>query len=180
VSDGDILVLTGGHQSFSAATAVLSNLPRLAFSASNVLYSSGTVVLSGVGGGATVNTGAGTIQVSVAAQTNQSMGYFVISQSTGASSSTSRDARSISFGGYGGVSIGFSNGTIQVSGPTTAAQTVQTQNMVALSASNNLFSSGTVVMTGTGGGITVNTSAGTIGLSVAAPAGRSFVFFMGG
>ena len=45
------------------------------------------------------------------------------------------------------------------------AQSVQTQNMVALSASDSLYSSGTVVLTGLGAA-TVNTGAGSIRISV--------------
>jgi len=54
-----------------------------------------------------------------------------------------------------------------------AAQSVQTQGMVALSASDALFSSGTVVLTGIGGGVTVDTGVGSIRLSVAAPVAQT-------
>lgn len=52
-------------------------------------------------------------------------------------------------------------------------QTVQTQNLVAISASDALFSSGTVTMTGVGGGATINTAVGKIQISVAAPVAQT-------
>ena len=59
-------------------------------------------------------------------------------------------------------------GTISISGGTAAAAGI------TLSASDQLFSTGTVVLTGAGGGVTVNTqAANTIRISVAAPVAQT-------
>ena len=54
----------------------------------------------------------------VPTQTAQSMGLYASSQTTGASSSSTVDARSISIVGAGGVSVGLTNGSVVISGAT--------------------------------------------------------------
>jgi hypothetical protein len=93
----------GASVNFSAGTTS-SNLNSVVFSNSN---------------GVSFGLNASTITGSVAAQTNQSIGVYGISQTTGASSSSTYDARSLSFAGYGVISIGQSGGSIQISGPGT-------------------------------------------------------------
>lgn len=63
-----------------------------------------------------------TITGSVAAQSNQTLGMYVLNNTvTNAQSSTSTlDARSISFTNYGALSAGFSGGTMQLSVPATS------------------------------------------------------------
>src|SRR5947207_5878307 len=240
MADGDILVLTGGHESFSAGTAVVSGLPRIAVAGSNTTYSAGTMVLTGAGA-ATIASGAGSLivsvplqsaqtfvggiansettyssgtvklselgaltirsttgnqlQFSVAAQTAQTgisgiansqttytsgtvgfleLGNLTIRSTTGNQYQFSVPAQSVQaetqtfVGGIAvnalttytsgtvvlsagaNVTLGTNAQTVTISG--VPAQTVQTQNMVALSASDSLFSSGTVVLSGVGGG----------------------------
>jgi len=65
------------------------------------------------------------ISASVAAQTNQSAGLYAVGNTTGQSTSTTVDARTISFDGAGIVSVGYSAGSVVISA-TDAAQTNQT------------------------------------------------------
>lgn len=51
------------------------------------------------------------------AQTNQTIGGYAVSNTVGASSSSTMDARSLSFQGAGIASVGFSNGSVVVSVP---------------------------------------------------------------
>lgn len=94
----------------------------VALSAAGSSQSGGTVVFSNSNGlsfgmnGSTV-TGSYT----QAAQTNQSLGVYGLSQTTGQSSSSTYDARSLSFAGYGIISIGQSGGSIQISAPGTTS-----------------------------------------------------------
>lgn len=197
-------------------------------SASDTLYTSGTVRITGVGGGITVSSNTGQrIDLSVAAPVNfsagvsnlgntagdtgvtgtrlvlaggqsitvsqstnanggtitisgastsqsvQSAGLYAINNTTGQSSSTTRDARSISFAGDGIVSVGFSAGSLRIS----ASQSVQpeTQTFIGgISASDTLYTSGTVRITGVGGGVTVSSNTGQrIDISVAAPVAQT-------
>lgn len=64
------------------------------------------------------------------AQTNQSLGIYGSSQTTGQSSSSTYDARSLSIVGRGAVSVGWSNSSLLLSAPDTIAQSVQTQSNV--------------------------------------------------
>lgn len=83
------------------------------------------------------------LSASAAAQTNQTLGLYA-TQNTTQNSSTTLDARSLSVGGYGGVSVGYNAGVLEISGPQTAAQTLQTQNVVVPSAGTQTATSGTV------------------------------------
>jgi len=89
--------LSGTNGSFTYQTASFGNLNGLSFYTSN-----GSMV--------------GTYTVpNVPAQTNQTVGLYGLGNTT-QSSSTTLDARSLSFNGLGGVSVGYSNGSIQISG----------------------------------------------------------------
>lgn len=68
-------------------------------------------------GAASVGLSGGEVVISVAAgaQSNQTLGIYVTAQSTGQSSSSTYDARSLSLVGDGIVSLGWSNGTLRVS-----------------------------------------------------------------
>lgn len=62
--------------------------------------------------------------VSVLAQSNQTLGGYAVGNTTGQSSSTTIDARSLSFHGAGNVSVGYSGGSVVVSGGTAAPSPV--------------------------------------------------------
>lgn len=68
--------------------------------------------------GVSFGLNAQTITGSVAAQTNQTVGLYGSSQTTGQSSSSTVDARSVSIVGAGGVSVGLSAGSFIISGAT--------------------------------------------------------------
>ena len=145
---------------------------------SNVNGSSGAVSVAGTGftstttGGtavvATLNTAGLSMGVpayitTYAAQTNQSVGVYASSQTTGQSSSSTFDARSMTFVGAGGVSIGASNGSIIFSGATGGGGG---GGGIALAASNTTFTSGTVVMSAAGGALTISSGAQSVLMSV--------------
>jgi hypothetical protein len=98
-----------------------------------------------------------------AAQTNQTVGFYGSSNTTGQSSSSTFDARSMTFVGAGGVSIGASNGSIIFSGATGGGGG---GGGVAIAASNTTFTSGTVVMSAAGGALTISSGAQSVLLSV--------------
>ena len=131
----------GGGGSFSAGVSTIGNSAGNTGTVSNQLVLAGgnniTLSQSTGAGGATVTiSGANTV-----AQTNQTLGGYASSQTYGQSSSTTLDARSLSIVGSGGVSVGFSGGSLLVSGQTTTPQTVQTQASGAIAGSG--FSSTT-------------------------------------
>lgn len=101
-----------------------------------------TLSINGLGG-ATVGYSNGSIQISApVAQTNQSVGFYAVGNTT-QNSSTTLDARTVSFNGLGGVTVGFSNGSVDISGAQTVAQTNQTIGIYAVS-NTTLSTSGTV------------------------------------
>jgi hypothetical protein len=95
-------------------------------------------------------------------QSNQTVGFYGSSQTTGQSSSSTFDARSMSFVGAGGISVGASNGSIIFSGATGGGG----GGGVAIAASNTTFTSGTVVMSAAGGALTISSGAQSVLLSV--------------
>ena len=140
--------------------------------ASDATYTSGTVEFTG-SNMVTVKSSAGQRVVIDATQSVQSVGLFALGNTTGESSSTTRDARSLSIRGDGIVSVGYSNGSLRIS----ASQSVQPETQTFLGglvASDKTYTSGTITITGVGGGITVNSNAGQrIDLSVAAPVAQT-------
>ena len=126
-----------GSVNFSAGTTS-NNLGSVVFSNSNNL----TFGLSG----STVTGSA-----SFVAQTNQSLGLFGLGNTT-QNSATTLDARSLSFNGLGIVSVGYSNGSIQLS----ATQTNQTEGRYAIGnttgqSSSSTFDARTMSISGVGG-----------------------------
>jgi hypothetical protein len=78
-----------------------------------VLVGGNNVTLSGSGAG-----GNGTVSINVPSQSVQTLGLYGSSQTYGQSSSSTYDARSITFVGQGAVSVGMSGGSILISGNT--------------------------------------------------------------
>lgn len=126
-----------------------------------------TAAFNGTNASGTIASNA--ISVSVAApvaQTNQTLGIYASSQTTGQSSSSTYDARSLTFRGAGLVSVGHSAGEILIS--VSAAQTNQTLG---------IYGSGNTAGTSTGtldarslsvnvsGSLTVDMTNGMINLS---------------
>jgi hypothetical protein len=116
-----ISVPAGGGAALGAG---ISNTGNTAGNTGTV--SSGTIVFAGSGGiTASESTAAGqsTLWFSVAnpvAQTNQTVGLYALGNTT-QNSSTTLDARTMSFNGLGAATWGYSNGSIQVSVPATSS-----------------------------------------------------------
>lgn len=115
----------------------------------------------------TVGYSNGSIQISAtdAAQTNQTVGLYALGNTT-QNSSTTLDARTLSFNGLGEITVGYSNGSIQLSAPTQTNQTVglygvgnTTQN------SSTTLDARTISYDGLGA-MTVGFSNGSVQLSV--------------
>jgi hypothetical protein len=148
----------------SVATS-LTNINVSAGTTSNnlsaVVFSNSNNVSFGLNGSTVTAT------ISVPAQTNQTVGLYGLGNTT-QNSSTTLDARTLSFNGLGGITVGYSNGSIQLSGPQTVAQTNQTVGLYGLGNttqnSSTTLDARTLSFNGLGG-ITVGYSNGSIQLS---------------
>jgi hypothetical protein len=77
--------------------------------------STGTIIFTNANG-VSFSVNGQTISGSVAAQTVQTIGLYALGNTT-QNSSTTLDARTLSFNAIGGITVGFSNGSIQLSYP---------------------------------------------------------------
>ena len=119
---------------------------------SETTYTSGTVSFSELGAITIRSTTGQQFQFSVNPQTNQSLGIYGISNTTGESSSSTYDARSLSFEGAGIASVGWSNSSWIVSA---------TQSNQALSGSNGSFAFQTATF-GNANGLSFFTTNGSL------------------
>jgi hypothetical protein len=103
------ITISGQALNVSAAGGTSNNLSGLTFSN-----------LNGVSFGLSTGASVGTLTASVAAQTNQTAGFYAVGNTT-QNSSTTLDARTLSFDALGAMTMGFSNGSIQVSAPATSS-----------------------------------------------------------
>lgn len=183
--DGGNVIAAGGVTATSYGTVVFANSNGLSFglngstqltASHNGLTSQSNQALSAANGsfafqtanfsnanGVSFGTSAGSaITASVAAQSNQSMGFFASSQTTGQSSSSTMDARSVTFRGAGLVSVGLSAGEILISATSAAPAAV------SVSAANGSYTVGNISFSNANG-VSFGTSAGSaITASVAA------------
>lgn len=178
--------ITFGMSGSSRVTAsfALSNQVISAFAVSNTTQSSsGTINVSAVSlagaGAVSVGVSNGSIVVSAAAgaQSNQAIGFYASSQTTGQSSSSTVDARSISIVGAGLISAGMSGGSLIISAPDTTSYNPLS---VGFSTNGNTagdtgFGTDRVVFAG-GANITLSgsTNAGSMTISIAGGAGAAF------
>ena len=163
--------------------------------ASDTTFTSGTVQFSGLGaatvrtttgqrvdisvpnasslsaeGNLTITPSGNTLTLSVAPQTNQTIGLFGSSQTTGQSSSSTIDARSLTIIGRGGISVGLSDSAFIISGATGGGGG---GGGINIAASDTTFTSGTVQFSGLGA-LTVGTTTGQrVNLSVPATSSLS-------
>lgn len=107
-----ITTQTNQTQNNVAAAVIAGNTAGVTAS-----ISSGTLALAG-GNNVTLSQNANSVTISAAAQSAQTLGVYGISNTTGQSSFSSADARSLSFAGAGNVSVGLSNGSVVISGAT--------------------------------------------------------------
>jgi hypothetical protein len=132
--------ISAGTQSVSTGTMIFANSNNITFGMS------------------------GSSQITASySQSNQTAGIYASSNTTGASSSSTYDARSLSMQFLGGVSGGWSNGSLQISGPALTSLSVTG----ALSASSNgstiSLGVGTVTVSATSN--TTQASSGTVNLN---------------
>ena len=124
--------------------------------ASNSTITSGTAVFTG-SNNITVSYNGQSIIISgptTAAQTNQSLGIYGVGNTTGQSSSSTYDARSLSIDGAGIVSVGWSNSTFRIS----ATQSNQAFSAAGGSSAFQTFSfadSNSVSFTNTNGSLAI-------------------------
>jgi hypothetical protein len=190
--------VTAGNGGFAFQTLSFSNVNGISFGTSagsaitashNALTSQSNQAFSAAGGssafqtlsfsnanGATFSNNAGQVQLSytVPTQTNQTVGMYALGNTT-QNSSTTLDARTLSLNGLGGVTVGYSNGSIQISGAQTVAQTNQTLGLYAVSNTTGQSSSSTFdarTLSFHGAGIaSVGYSGGSVVISVPAGGG---------
>jgi hypothetical protein len=154
---------TGQQFQFSVnAQSVVPGIQTIAFA--NTTFTTGGVSFSNANGISFGSSGAQvTASYTVPTQSNQTLGIYASSNTTGASSSSTHDARSLTIQGLGGISAGWSNGSFQISGPALTSLSVTG----ALSASSNgstiSLGVGTVTVTATSN--TTQASSGTINLN---------------
>lgn len=93
------------------------------------------------------------ISVSVAAQSNQNISFYALGNTT-QNSSTVLNASVVSYNGLGNMTVGFSNGSVQLSGGAGG------NGLGGLSNSQTMFTSGTVILSEGGGAITIASTTG--------------------
>jgi hypothetical protein len=125
LNGGNNITLSGNGSTITisgaAQTVQTQNLVALIVSGANgnATFTSGTVSVK-VGADITLSTGANVFSIygnSTVAQSNQTVGLYASSNTTGESSSSTFDARSISFIGKGVASVGFSGSQVVISVP---------------------------------------------------------------
>jgi len=115
-------------------------------------------------GAVSISVNGSTISIGAPAQSNQTEGLYALGNTTGQSSSSTFDARTMSFSGAGGISLGFSNSALVISGPAAGAGAV---NFSAGTTSNNLA---TIVFSNSNG-VSFGLSGSTITASAAGGGG---------
>lgn len=126
-----------------SAGEIIVSVPSGGGGLTNVRVSAGTTsnLLSAItfadSNGVSFGLDASTLTASVAAQTNQTLGLYAVSNTTGQSSSSTFDARTLSFHGAGIASVGYSNGSVVVSVPSGGGG-ITAINVSAGTTSNNL------------------------------------------
>lgn len=158
-SSNNILIVSG-----PVASGTVENkfaLGNTTGQTSSTTYTLSNNSVSGAGivslGFSTTAAGAGVLIVSAttAAQTVQTIGGLATGNTTGSSSSTTFDARSVTVSGAGIVSVGYSSNNILIVSATTAAQTVQTIGGLATgnttgSSSSTTFDARSLTVSGAG------------------------------
>jgi hypothetical protein len=119
--------------------------------------------------------GYGTVSFSVPTQSHQTLGLYAGSQTIGQSSSSTVDARSLTFVGAGNVSVGLSNGSLMISGATGGVLTFFASSNTTGQSSSSTFNQSSINIRGAGGA-SVGYSGGDLVISAPA-AGGTLTFF---
>ena len=164
-----ISVPAGGGAGFTAGVSNIGN------TAGNTGTFNNSLILAG-GNNITLSqstaAGGNTVTISAPNQTNQTLGLYALGNTT-QNSSTTLDARTLSFNGLGMITAGYSNGSIQLS----ATQTVQTQSLIAgIYDGANSISTGTVRFTNANG-VSFSINGQTLSGSVAAQSNQNMSLY---
>lgn len=152
-----------GYSGNALVISVPSGAALINFSAGTTSNNLGAVTFSN-SNGVSFGLNGSTITGSIAAQTAQTVGLYALGNTT-QNSSTTLDARTLSFNGLGAATVGYSNGFIQVSVP---IQTAQTQSLIqAIYDGANSITTGTIRFTNANG-VSFSINGQTISGSVAA------------
>lgn len=178
LAGGNNIVLSQNAQSVTiSASAQSVQIVQSAIQASNATYVSGNVIFTGVGGGVTVSSNTGQrVDISVAAPVAQTV--QVVQSAIAAAGNTAGTMATITSGIVGIVggqnitisqSTGAASTNLSILGPAAGAIEVG-----GIAASNTTYTSGNVVVSGVGGGVTINSAAGQhVDVSVAAPVAQT-------
>ena len=161
---GNAITLSGAN--VGGAQTAISGV-----AASNTTYTSGTVTFTGVGGGVTVSSNTGQrVDISVAApvaQTVQTQNVHNVTLSGNTAGVMAQvSSGTLTLAGGNNITVSQNGNAVTISGANVGgAQT----GISGIAASNTTYTSGSVTITGVGGGITVSSNTGQrIDLSVAA------------
>jgi hypothetical protein len=163
----------GNAITISGAAAGGAQTAISGIAASNTTYTSGSVTISGVGGGVTVGSNTGQrVDISVAAPVAQTAQTGI---SSIAASNTTYTSGGITITGSNMVTVRSTTGQGIVIDATQSVQTQAIQTGISgIAASNTTYTSGSVTISGVGGGVTVSSNTGQrIDISVAAPVAQT-------
>ncbi|MGB4957628.1 MAG: hypothetical protein WBO49_04205 [Candidatus Saccharimonas sp.] len=138
------------------------------YAASNHSHGNPTLALTNISGTTASASNGLTLSLSAAAQSNQNISLYALGNTT-QNSSTLLNASNLSFNGLGGATVGFSNGSIQVSGATGGGGG---DGGVALYDGANSISSGTARISASGA-LTASVNGQTLNFSVPATSSLS-------
>lgn len=169
LAGGTNITLSGSTNAGSMTITVVGpNAGSVNFSAGTTSNNLGSIVFSN-SNGVSFGLNGSTVTGSVASQTNQTVGLYALGNTT-QNSSTTLDARTLSFNGLGEASVGYSNGSIQISVPpssvgvstggNTSGNTGTYSGQVVFAGGNNITLS---VSSGAGGAQTITISGANAG-----------------
>jgi len=125
--------ITANHNGLTSQSNQAASAANGSFAFQTLSFSN----LNGISFGTSVGSAITASHNALTVQTNQTLGLYAVGNTTGESSSSTFDARTLSFIGQGIASVGFSNGSVNISVPTGAPSPV---NFSAGTTSGNLAS----------------------------------------
>jgi hypothetical protein len=186
-SNGNSVTISGATQSAESNSFGISNLGNTAGISGTIASNQARLLLAG-GNNITLSQsiagGSATITISAAntlAQSVQTLGLFGVGNTTGQSSSSTVDARSLSFDGAGIASVGMSGGSVIISVPAGGGGG-DGFNILSLGGNTagvlTMFLSATVNLAG-GNNITLSQTSNSVTISAANQSNQSGALFAG-